>query len=121
MKKCPRSDCDLDLLEDEFYPPGAFRCPKHGGPIWDGEDLVLETEVIGSPYQLTEFEVFTNMLSRLCRQGLLNYSTSQDMSGFANVVATIENHGSESIDVRFEFDCIDGKMLKVNCYTDRRE
>lgn len=120
MKKCPRTDCDLDLLEDEFYPPGAFQCPKHGGPIWDNIDLVLTTDGDGEPETITEMEAFTNMLSRLCSQGSLVYSVSRDMSGYQDIVVTIENHGPWNMDIRFEFDAIDGKLRKVKCYEDKR-
>ncbi len=61
------------------------------------------------------------MLSRLSGFGALNYSVSQDMSGYSDIMVTIENHGPESIDTRFFFDAIDGKLRKVDCYTDRRK
>lgn len=121
MKKCPRTDCDLDLLEDDFYPPGAFRCPKHGGPIWNDTELFLATELEDGSCQITELETLTNIFSRLCRGGGLKYSVAHDLSGISDAVVTIENHGPESIDVQFYFDSVSGMLMDVKCFTDRRK
>lgn len=118
--KCPRRDCDRLLVVDEFYPPGAYQCPEHGGPIWHNSELTLEVIQDFDRISITELDAVTSMLSRLSSQGKLLFSIDKDMSGRSPTIVTVENHGPEEIDVRLLFDCYTGKLIEFKCHTDRR-
>lgn len=117
-RQCPVEGCYWMLCEDPFSPAEIMRCPSHGLISVGDHPLALETDPL--PGEPLEFEFFCSMLDRLAGQGLLQYSVSKDMSGQQPIHVTIENHGGESIDVRFLFDGMSRRLENVICYTDQR-
>ena len=120
MKTCPIKGCKAELKENLFSPPGTLTCPVHGMDVAVNDDLELALAEPPHTVTPTDEQLLVSRVDSLAEKNLLKYTTDRDLSGERNSTLTIENHGPNEVDIRFEFDPVSGRLVNILAWVDKR-